>query len=194
MKIQNDPLLVFTDWFAVANEKETIYPNAMTLATISKYGYPESRIVLLKTFNENGFVFFTNYDGQKAQELEEMPRASICFHWKTLEKQVRIMGNVEKVSHSESDAYFATRSRMSQIVAWASKQSQPMESEYELKLRVAKYALKFHLGTVPRPDNWGGYRLKPFKFEFWEERPSRLHRRVLYEFSNNSWNHKFIFP
>lgn len=189
-----EPIEIFAKWFADAQETEHSYPNAMALSTVSQDGMPDVRIVLLKDFNQSGFSFFTNYDGKKAKDLDFNSKASICFYWKSLERQVRISGVVEKVPESASDAYFESRPRMSQIGAWASAQSQPMNGEHDLEIKVAEYSLKFHVDKVPRPPNWGGYLLKPVRIEFWEERPFRLHRRRVFSKTADRWSCKRIFP
>lgn len=191
---ENNPYLIFADWFTDANKFETIYPNAMSLSTVADDGMPDVRIVLLKAFDERGFVFFTNYEGKKGRDLRINPKATICFYWKSLGKQVRISGTVERVSELESDEYFATLPRMSQIGAWASIQSNPMKNSHELEVRVLEYALKFHIGKIPRPKHWGGFRLNPVRIEFWEEKPSRLHNRKQFLKTNDSWVSEHIFP
>ncbi|MCM8541342.1 MAG: pyridoxamine 5'-phosphate oxidase [Lentisphaeraceae bacterium] len=170
-------------------------PTAMSLATVSKEGRPSSRIVLLKEFSERGFVFYTNYRSRKAQNLAENPYAALTFVWHELKKQVRVEGKVEKVSEAESDEYFATRERKSQIGAWASKQSSEIEHKLDFEKRIAKYTLKFALGKVPRPTFWGGYLLVPDLIELWEARDFRLHdRRVFERSSGDDWKMKKIYP
>ncbi|MBN8536873.1 MAG: pyridoxamine 5'-phosphate oxidase [Deltaproteobacteria bacterium] len=188
------PIDIFKEWFEEAKKKEESYPEAIALATVSSLGMPDVRMVLMKSFDERGFVFFTNYQGKKAQDIEFCSQATICFYWKSLQRQIRISGTLAKTSGQESDDYFQTRPRLSQIGAWASKQSEVMSSEYELEKRVVEFTLKFHVGPVPRPPQWGGYRLSPQRFEFWEERPSRIHRRREFLLKDSEWTSSFIFP
>lgn len=189
-----DPYQLFGEWYQKAQKKEDSYPNAMSLATVGDDGFPDVRIVLLKDFNSEGFSFYTNYLGKKGNDLAHLPKASLCFHWKSLEKQVRITGLVEKLSTEESDKYFASRARLSQIGAWASKQSTIMEGPFELEKRVAELTLKFNIKTIPRPEHWGGYRLRPIRLEFWEEGKARLHRRRVFSKSDHGWEMHYIFP
>lgn len=192
---EKNPFDLFTQWFGEAQTKEKTYPDAMALATVSDSGMPDVRIVLLKKFDSMGFVFFTNYQGKKATDLEFNPKASLCFYWKSLEKQIRISGQVEKVTEVESDDYFESRPHLSKVGAWASKQSEKMVGEHDLEKRLAEYTLKFHFGKVPRPPHWGGYRLTPTRFEFWEERPSRIHRRRQFLWTGDGkWICEKIYP
>ena len=170
-------------------------PTAMSLATVSKEGKPSSRIVLLKEFSERGFVFYTNYTSRKAQNLADNPHAALTFVWHELKKQVRVEGRVEKVSEEESDEYFASRARKSQIGAWASRQSAEIKNKLDFEKRIAKYTLKFAVGKVPRPPFWGGYLLVPDLIEFWEARDFRLHdRRVFERSSDDNWKMKKVYP
>ena len=150
----------------------------MTLATVDADGLPNARMVLLKGVDERGFVFYTNIDSQKGRELDVHPKAALVFHWKSLNRQVRVRGTVERVTAAEADAYFATRPKQAQIGAWASKQSAPLESRLAFEKAVALYGAKYALGTVPRPPNWSGYRIIPLRIEFWHDRPFRLHDRI----------------
>jgi len=174
----DEPLRLFAAWFAAARRVEPVNPDAMALATVDPDGLPNARMVLLKGFDERGFVFYTNTDSVKGRELAGAPKAALTFYWKSLQRQVRARGAVEPVAEAEADAYFATRSRMAQIGAWASKQSAALESRMAFEKAVARYTAKFAVGVVSRPPNWSGYRVVPLEIEFWQERPFRLHDRV----------------
>ena len=166
----------------------------MSLATVGMNGSPSVRMVLMKGVDEDGFVFYTNLDGRKGRELRSRPAAAICFHWPVLEVQIRAEGTVTQVSDSDADEYFATRSRASQIGAWASIQSQPIERVNDLAERVAEYEAKFDGQTVPRPPFWSGFRLRPERIEFWKSKPGRLHERHLYTRSGDSWTMETLYP
>ena len=190
-----DPFRQFGTWYAAANQIEAIHPEAMTLATATSTGIISARIVLLKTFDENGFVFFTNYESDKARELQANPRAALLFWWGQLQRQVRLSGNVGKVSAAESDEYFATRPRNSQLGAWASPQSQVIAGREVLEQRFAELEQRFHDRDVERPPHWGGYRLVPDMFEFWQGRSSRLHDRIRYvSKSSGRWKIERLAP
>ena len=189
-----DPIEQFKAWLADAEQSEPNDPNAMALATATPDGMPSARMVLLKGVDADGFAFYTNLGSRKALELAANPRAALCFHWKSLRRQVRVQGGVTPVDDQEADAYFATRARVSQIGAWASKQSQPLIGRFELAARVAKYTAKFTLGAVPRPPHWSGYRVIPDSVEFWEDRPFRLHMRFLFRRTPDGWTGQEIYP
>jgi len=194
--VQN-PLSRFNRLYAQAQQVDRAVlpePNAMALATVGMTGAPSVRIVLMKDVDERGFVFYTNLDGRKGRDLRTHPMAAICFHWPTLEVQVRAEGPVSQVSDSEADAYFATRARESQIGAWASIQSQPIEHANDLAERVAEYEEKFRGREVPRPPHWSGFRLRHERIEFWKSRPGRLHERHLYTRSGDSWTMETLYP
>jgi len=191
----DDPIALFQAWLAEAHESEPNDPTAMTVATADADGMPSARMVLLKEADDQGFVFYTNTESQKGTELDANPRAALVFHWKSLRRQIRICGSVERVSDADADAYFATRARGSQIGAWASDQSRPLDGRFELEKRVAKFAAKFGIGSVPRPPHWTGYRVKPAEIEFWQDKPFRLHERVVYtRGSDGTWTTGRIFP
>lgn len=177
---------------AAPNEPEAATP--MNLATVSADGKPSNRVVLLKDVDDAGFVFYTNYGSRKANDLEAVPFASLCFYWPSIERQVRIEGPVERVSEATSDEYFATRPRESQIGAWASRQSEPLPGDVDLDERVAATENRFRGGPVPRPSFWGGYRLRPQRIEFWRSRPGRLHERTLFERSESGWKQTGLYP
>jgi len=191
----DEPLRLFTNWLADASASEPRDPTAMTLATVDADGMPNARIVLLKGVDERGFVFFTNKESQKGRELDRQPKAALVFHWKSLNRQVRVRGTVESVSVADADAYFATRPKQAQIGAWASKQSSPLESRLAFEKAVALYAAKYAIGEVPRPPYWSGYRILPLVIEFWHDRPFRLHDRV--EFRRDeagAWRKTRLYP
>ena len=191
---EKNPLEFFKEWFAAAENSEPGLAEAMTLATADRSGIPSARMVLLKEATEKGFVFYTNLESQKGLELAENPKAALVFHWKSLKRQVRVSGEVEPVSDMEADEYFASRARGAQIGAWASDQSRSMESQFDLEKSVAKFTAKFGVSKISRPSQWSGFRVIPSKIEFWEERPFRLHRRVLYRLENNEWSVSHLFP
>ena len=174
----DDPFALFAAWLEEATASEPRDPTAMTLATVDGDGLPNARMVLLKGADARGFVFFTNMGSQKGRELDAHAKAALVFHWKSLNKQVRVRGHVEHVTDEEADAYFATRAKQAQIGAWASQQSRPLESRLAFEKAVALYGAKYAIGTVPRPPHWSGYRIVPISIEFWHDRPFRLHDRI----------------
>lgn len=192
----DDPFSLFNEWMELARAKEPEDPNAMALATADSDGFPDVRMVLLKGVDPQGFVFYTNLESDKGEELKANPRAALCFHWKSLRRQIRVRGTVTPVSDAEADEYFASRARDSQIGAWASKQSRPLETRFELEKQVAVYAAKFGLGKVPRPPHWSGFRIVPIRIEFWHNRPFRLHDRFVFERDTPAapWRTKRLYP
>jgi len=195
--IPTDPIERFRGVYALAEKVDRSIipdPNAMALGTIENGGQPSVRIVLLKAFDERGFVFYTNYEGRKGRHLLAHPRAALCFYWAPIDIQVRIEGTVSKVAEEEADSYFATRERASQIGAWASRQSQPVESPTALDERVARYEKEFAGREVPRPRFWSGFRVWPESIEFWKGKPNRLHERHLYTRDGDGWRIETLYP
>jgi pyridoxamine 5'-phosphate oxidase len=189
-----DPFQLFDAWFAKAQASEPNDPNAMALATADEQGRPSVRIVLLKAHGPDGFVFYTNQHSRKGGELARNPRAALLFHWKTLRRQVRIEGKVSLVSSEKADAYFATRSRDSQLGAWASDQSSPLASRAEFEKRYEEMKAKFEGRDVPRPPHWGGFSVAPETIEFWTDRAHRLHERRLFTRDGDCWSEGLLFP
>jgi pyridoxamine 5'-phosphate oxidase len=191
-----DPLALFAGWLEEAKAAEPADPNAMALATTGEDGMPNVRMVLLKGVDARGFVFYTNTESRKSRELIAHPKAALMFHWKSLTRQVRVRGPVERVTNSEADAYFATRPRLSQIGAWASKQSAPLESRMRFEGRIARYTAQYALGAIPRPPYWSGFRVVPLMLEFWHDRPFRLHDRVEYcrDALGAAWRKTRLYP
>ncbi len=192
----DEPLALFSDWLAAAEKAEPDDPNAMALATTDESGMPDVRMVLLKAFDADGFVFYSNSESDKGRQLAANMRAAAAFYWKSLHRQVRIRGPVERVSEAEADAYFHTRALQSRLGAWASRQSRPLESRLALETAVAKYAAKFALGGVPRPPYWVGYRIRPLAIEFWSHGPFRLHDRIKFWRAEPaaSWEKQRLYP
>lgn len=190
----NEPLALFREWFDEALKSDVLEPNAMTLATVGEDGRPSTRIVLVKGFDDSGLVWYTNYLSRKGRELQRNPRAALQFHWVALERVVRIEGQVEKVDPKLSDEYYKTRPLASRIGAWASEQSEPVSSRAVLVARAAEYGLKYGIDP-PRPPHWGGYRLRPDYWEFWQGRRSRLHDRVTFTLEGNgAWARARLSP
>ncbi len=193
---RNDPFQIFQEWLTDAGKSEPNDPNAMSLATVDEEGLPNVRMVLLKDADERGFVFYTNYESQKGQEILGTMKAALCFHWKSLRRQVRARGLVESVTPAEADAYFNSRPKQSRIGAWASQQSRPLETRFALEASVAMYATKYALGDVPRPPQWSGFRIRPLAIEFWHDRPFRLHDRIVFRRADpdGSWDKTRLYP
>jgi pyridoxamine 5'-phosphate oxidase len=189
-----DPFQLFDSWFAEARTSETNDAEAMALATSDARGQPSVRMVLLKGHGPDGFVFYTNEESAKGRQLTANPSAALLFHWKSLRRQVRIEGRVERVSDAEADAYFATRGRDSQLGAWASDQSRPLESRPVFEARFEEMKERFEGQDVPRPPYWGGYRVTPDRIEFWSDRPHRLHERRLFTLANGRWIEGLLYP
>jgi len=190
----SEPFSVFQQWLDEATASEPNDPNAMALATVDASGMPDVRMVLLKGFDTEGFVFYTNSESAKGTEMAANMKAAVVFHWKSLRRQVRVRGTVSQVSDAEADAYYHSRPRMSQIGAWASQQSRPLENRLALETAVAKYTAKFGLSEIPRPNYWNGYRIKPEQVEFWHDRPFRLHERIVFARTQNGWSKQRIYP
>ena len=191
----HEPFGLFAAWFAEAVASEPNDPNAMALATVDSGGLPDVRMVLLKGYDTQGFVFYSHIDSTKGRELAANPKAAILFHWKSLRRQIRVRGTVTPVTAGEADAYFATRPKQAQIGAWASKQSKPLESRMAFEKAIALNAAKYVVGDVPRPEGWSGWRIAPLSFEFWHDRPFRLHDRI--EFTrdaNAAWSKTRLYP
>lgn len=189
-----DPLTLFQTWFDDANRSGILLPEAMSVSSCSNDGQPSSRMVLLKSWDEDGFVFYTNFGSRKSNELVANNKVALLFHWNVLQRQIRIEGEVERVSTEQSETYFHSRDRGSQIGAWASKQSSRLESSSELKEREKHFEEKFNGKTVPLPEFWGGWRVKPNNIEFWQGRANRLHDRICFEKQDKSWGQFKLYP
>lgn len=189
-----EPFRLFDAWLAEAAASEPNDPNAMALSTVDPDGMPDVRMVLLKGIDREGFVFYTNFESAKGRELLASMKAALCFHWKSLRRQVRVRGHVEVVTDKEADSYFASRPRGSRIGAWASKQSRPLESRFALEKAVAEYTARYAIGEVPRPSYWSGFRVIPTSIEFWHDRPFRLHDRILFGREGGGWTRTRLYP
>jgi len=191
----NEPFRLFGEWLAEATTHEPNDPNAVALATVDEEGLPNVRMVLLKGFDAAGFVFYTNFESAKGREILGQRKAAMCFHWKSLRRQVRLRGRVEIVDDAEADAYFASRPRGSRIGAWASKQSRPLEGRFALERAVAEYTARHAIGEIPRPPYWSGFRIVPRTIEFWHDRPFRLHDRMVFSRRDDGgWDKTRLFP
>ena len=194
INIFENPIVLFEKWFLEAKAKEIKDPNAMNLATIDKRLYPSSRIVLLKSYDNSGFVFYTNINSKKGKSIRKNSKVVLNFYWKSLSKQIRIEGIAKLISEKEADKYFETRNKNSQIGAWASNQSSKLKNRKDLEKRINKYRIKFKGKKIPRPSFWSGYRVKPRLLEFWQEMPYRLHDRVEFTKRKKIWKGKKLFP
>lgn len=194
--VADEPFALFETWLNEAIKSEPNDPNAMALATVDPEGLPDVRMVLMKGFDAEGFVFYSHIASQKGRELAANPKAALLFHWKSLRRQVRIRGNVTPVTEAEADAYFATRPKQAQIGAWASKQSQELESRFAFEQAIAKVAARYVIGEVPRPPGWSGWRIKPSRIEFWHDRPFRLHDRIEFrrDAAGQKWSKTRMYP
>jgi pyridoxamine 5'-phosphate oxidase len=199
---ESDPFSLFEAWFADAGKHEPNDPNAMALATVDPSGLPNVRMVLLKGLDEadrgpeRGFVFYTNYESAKGRELLASGKAALCFHWKSLRRQVRVRGKVSQVSAPEADAYYSSRARGSRLGAWASQQSRPLESRFALEKAVAAVTARYPIGDIPRPPHWSGFRVTPVEIEFWHDRPFRLHDRTVFrrDSAGEPWSRTRLYP
>jgi pyridoxamine 5'-phosphate oxidase len=193
---ESEPFTLFGSWLKDAESSEINDPNAVALATVDEHGLPNVRMVLLKGYDEDGFVFYTNFESQKGGEILGQKKAAMVFHWKSQRRQVRLRGPVEIVSDAEADAYYATRPRGSRIGAWASKQSRPLEGRFALEKSVAEYTAKFAIGEIPRPPHWSGFRIRPVSIEFWHDRPFRLHDRIEFrrDTPDGAWEKVRMYP
>jgi pyridoxamine 5'-phosphate oxidase len=192
--LSETPITLFGEWLTDATKSELNDPNALALATVDASGMPDVRMVLLKGYDERGFVFYTNFESAKGTEILSSMKAAMGFHWKTLRRQVRIRGNVEIVSDAEADEYYASRARGSRIGAWASKQSRPLESRFALEKAVAVVTAKYPIGDIPRPPHWSGFRIVPAEIEFWHDGAFRLHDRVKFVRNGEGWTKTRLYP
>tara|TARA_Y100001970_G_scaffold85563_1_gene107947 strand:- start:2836 stop:3459 length:624 start_codon:yes stop_codon:yes gene_type:complete len=192
---EDDPFIVFKKWMSEAEKNEINDPNAVALATVNESSQPDVRMVLLKEFNSKGFVFFTNLSSKKGTDLKKVPKASMCFHWKSLLRQVRISGEISLISDNDADEYFNSRPYLSRIGAWSSNQSKPMETRDSFLNKIEEYKNKFtDQNNVPRPKHWSGFLLSPYRIEFWKDVEGRLHQRLEYSRKSNSWEKQILYP
>ena len=192
---EDDPFIVFRQWMSEAEKNEINDPNAVALATVNESHQPDVRMVLLKEFNNNGFIFFTNLNSKKGTDLQKIPKASMCFHWKSLLRQVRISGDITLISDNDADEYFNSRPYLSRIGAWSSNQSKPMETRDAFLNKIEEYKNKFaDENNVPRPKHWSGFLLSPKRIEFWKDVEGRLHQRLEYLKDNNAWRKQILYP
>ena len=192
---EDNPFVLFKHWMSEAEKKEINDPNAVALATVNETNQPDVRMVLLKEFNDNGFVFFTNLNSKKGSDLKKNPKASMCFHWKSLLRQVRISGDISLISNNDADEYFNSRPYLSRIGAWSSLQSKPMENRDAFLNKIEEYKNKFtDQNNVPRPKHWSGFLLSPDRIEFWKDVEGRLHQRLEYSKHLNSWKKQILYP
>jgi pyridoxamine 5'-phosphate oxidase len=190
----DQPFTLFREWYSEAEAREVDVPSAMSVATVDAQGRPSSRMVLLKDFDSSGFVFYTNLESRKGDEIAANTHVALLFHWKSLKRQVRIEGTAALVDDAQADAYFASRDRGSQIGAWASKQSHPMEGRHDLEKQIAVHTAKFGIGKIPRPEFWSGYHVTPRRIEFWNDGVFRLHERTVYTREADGWRTERLFP
>jgi pyridoxamine 5'-phosphate oxidase len=193
---RGEPFVKFGAWLAEAEKSEPNDPNGMALATVGEDGMPSVRMVLLKDFDERGFVFYTNFESKKGRQILGSHKAALVLHWKSLRRQIRVEGEIEVVTEKEADDYYHSRPRSSQLGAWASIQSRPMENRFDLEKRVALFTAKYPIGTIPRPPHWSGFRIAPLQIEFWRDRPFRLHDRLVFTRANanSAWTTAKLFP
>lgn len=190
----DEPFQLFADWLKDAQASEVNDPTALSLATVDADGMPNVRMVLLKGYEDGGFTIYTNFESQKGRELLHSKKAAMCFHWKSLRRQIRIRGHVSVVSDADADTYYASRPRGSRIGAWASKQSRPLESRFALEKAVAEYTAKYPVGDIPRPEYWSGFRVEPVSIEFWHDRKFRLHDRIVFAREGDGWSKTRLYP
>ena len=190
----DEPFALFSQWLGEAEKSEPNDPNGLALSTVDESGLPNVRMVLLKGYDERGFVFYTNFESAKGREILASRKAAMLFHWKSLRRQIRIRGDVEIVSDAEADEYYASRPRLSRIGAWASSQSRPLESKYALEKAVAEVTMKYPVGEIPRPPHWSGFRVKPVEIEFWKDGAFRLHDRIKFVRDGEGWAKTRLYP